>query len=162
MKETEREKFAMVLAVLAEAFDRDVTKERAEIYWKFLNDLDIKALEYGARQIILTKKIPTFPTIAEMREAAGSAEDAEPAAIDAWSLLLRYAHLYDAKQRIKDPKAWEALTLAFGGLEDFLKLDTRSLTYERQYFIKCYKQIEQRARIAAAALPAPAARKLKE
>lgn len=66
MKPTEKKQFLCLLAMLAEAFKEEISKERAKIYFEFLREFEIEKIQKSIRMAIETLKF--FPKIAELRD----------------------------------------------------------------------------------------------
>lgn len=146
--------FAMWMGILGTAFGgKGLTKSQMDIYFEFLSDLDIEVMAKAARKIIETRKYPTFPTVAEIREAAlGSDAEVEDEALAAWSIATR---LVSAGLRPKDDRLDEAIKLAFGSWDRFGQTDPAMEAADRNHFIRCFKAIDRRRR-QAKELPGPA------
>lgn len=145
MTSKDEKKFATFMAMLGTAFERgDLTKEKIEMYFDFLSDLDITAIERATKEIIRTRKYPSFPTIAEIREAAlGGDAEAEDAALSAWSEATR---LISAGRRSRDERINEVIKLAFGSWDRFGETDPEMEAADRKHFIRCYRAAWQRWR----------------
>lgn len=65
---TARQRFAVVLATLAEVFRVDVTESLAEAYWRALREWPIESLEAGGRVLIASARF--FPRPVEWGDAA--------------------------------------------------------------------------------------------
>lgn len=76
MTSNDRKEFAYLMAALAEATSQSASKQKIQIYFQALSDLDIGTLQKGVWNVINTRKTATFPKVAEIREAAvGNVED---------------------------------------------------------------------------------------
>ena len=133
---SEDRRFAILMAALSTAFNDDsLTREKIEIYRKYLSDIRITDLERGVHQIIKTRKYSSLPTIAEIREAAiGNNSDAlELEAAAAWGELRRCYILGEKPS----PMTAEATRLAFGGMTGYENSEDNDFTRKR--FIDIYR-----------------------
>jgi hypothetical protein len=149
MTQNDEKKFAIFMAMLGTAFERgELSTAKIEMYFEFLSDLHIDAVERGVKGIIATRKFPSFPTIAEIREAAlGGDAQSEGAALIAWGEAVR---LISAGQRSQDERINEAIVLAFGSWQRFGQTNPEMEASDRKHFIACFKSIEHRRREALA------------
>lgn len=149
MTNSDEKKFATFMAMLAVAFERgDLSEEKIDMYFEFLSDLNVEAVGRGVKGLIATRKFPSFPTIAEIREAAlGGEAQSEGAALIAWGEAVR---LISAGQRSKDERVNEAVVLAFGSWDRFGQTDPAMEASDRAHFIRCFKAVDHRhqARLA--------------
>lgn len=145
MTRVDEQAFATFMAMLGTAFERgDLTTTKIEMYFDFLSDLDIRAIEKATREIIRFRKYPTFPTIAEIREAAlGSDAEAEDEALIAWGKATR---LISAGRRADDERINEAIVLAFGSWDRFGETNPEMEASDRKHFIACYKVAARKRR----------------
>lgn len=67
MKKSE---FLQVLAYLEAGIQKTLPKESIDVYADLLADLPVDVLRLAAQRVILAHKWPTFPSVAEIREAA--------------------------------------------------------------------------------------------
>ncbi len=84
-----RPEFAGVMAYLEAGCGKPCPPEAAHVYFDLLGDLDVKVLLNAARRVILQHPWATFPSIAELRQAAaetaqGRVSPLSPA--EAWAL----------------------------------------------------------------------------
>lgn len=71
MVEADRRRFAVAMAGLGVAFDREPSAERMGLYWDALVDLRIEAVEWAAKRAI--RELVWFPKAKELRDLAGLA-----------------------------------------------------------------------------------------
>ena len=55
MTKQDRKKFAQLMSVLGEAFDRDVSDSKVEVYFIGLEDISINDIERAVRNIVQTR-----------------------------------------------------------------------------------------------------------
>lgn len=110
MQKDDREDFALCMAMLATAFEKEgIKKEKIQLYEQFLKDIPMYLLKLGVIKIIKTRKFSGLPTIAEIREACKSEK-----AHNEWELFCAKESYED--KRISEEKYKEALEL-YGGKE---------------------------------------------
>lgn len=90
--------FAEIIAEIVVAIQKPLPKESAHVYFKYLADLDVETFRCAAATVILEHKWNTFPTVAELREAAVNARSGSaanmPASV-AWAMAWRAAGQID-------------------------------------------------------------------
>lgn len=84
-----REEFAKGIATLSAAIGRTLGEDAWEIYFRLLGDLDYRVFLTSIERVLLERKWPTFPQIAELREAAaltmrGDVKELSPG--EAWEI----------------------------------------------------------------------------
>jgi hypothetical protein len=90
-----RVEFAEVIAYIGFATGRPLADRKAvDVYFDLLGDLDAAVFQTAAKRVVLEHRWATFPTVAELREAAvesarGVVTDLTPA--EAWALAWRVA-----------------------------------------------------------------------
>jgi hypothetical protein len=138
-------KFTIWMGLLGTAFGgKGLTKPQMDVYYEYLRDLDIDVIKEAVDQIINTRKYQSFPTVAEIREAAlGGDAEAEDAALSAWSEATR---LISAGRRSCDERINEVIKLAFGSWDRFGETDPEMEAADRKHFIRCYRAAWQRWR----------------
>ena len=148
-KQEDGKKFAVLMAMLSTAFEKgSVGQDKVKLYFDYLQDLPIELLSKAVNELIRSRKFPSFPTIAEVREAAlGGDAEAEEAALSAWSEATR---LISAGRRSKDERVNDAIVLAFGSWDRFGQTNPEMEASDRKHFIACFKSIEHRRREALA------------
>lgn len=65
-----RIEFAKVMAYLEAAISKPLDADRAEVYFDLLGDLPAEVLQTAAKKVALEHKWASFPTVAELRQAA--------------------------------------------------------------------------------------------
>lgn len=157
--------FAKVMGYVATAINKPVTAEAIAIYYDLLGDLPLDVLQAAARKVVLEHKWATFPSVAELRDAAvllmGQTTDL-PAA-EAWRLAWRIAACHDPE--IRGPyivngneyeSQWDYLTrdvppLVLKAMQSY---GVSALCYSREeptgvtraHFFKIYDQLQQAER----------------
>jgi len=147
MKKSDGQEFAIYMAMLGTAFDRgDMSTAKIDMYFDFLQDLSITAIGMGVNRLIRTRKYPSFPTVAEIREAAlGGDVEAEDDALIAWGEANKLCpKLAFFKADSGNPVLDEAVTTAFGSWERMGNLGMETEVADRAHFIKCYKAVLRR------------------
>lgn len=145
MNKKDEEKFAIFMAMLATAFEPNgVSKNKINLYFEYLKDIDINLIEMSVHQIIRTRKYQSYPTVAEIREKAlGSDDDIETAAVIAWSEAVRSSGRIT---RTVSPETDEAVKMAFGSWSRFGETDTNNESADRAHFLRCFKSIARKKR----------------
>lgn len=171
-----RDEFLQVVAYITAGSGKSLASDSIAVYYDCLGDLPFEVLKLAAKRVVLEHRWATFPTVAELREAAtktakGELTELSPA--EAWELA------WGAIGRI-DPEVDGSFARA---TKDFPALVTRAiqvfglsslchgnepLTVVRAQFMRIFEQLASRERTAAtlpaaltsaiegrAALPAP-------
>lgn len=151
-----RSDFARVMAYIGTACGKPLTADGHEVYFDLLGDLPFDVMQLAARRVMLEHKWATFPSVAELRQAAaetvqGRVTELTPA--EAWALAWRIASDTDpevggsferACRRAKAPPVVvEALT-AFGVNAICYGEDPVGVT--RGQFLKVFEQLQGRDR----------------
>lgn len=142
MNQNDDEKFGILMAMLQENFTpgKEVSSHKMKLYIEFLNDLTIEQLTESVNYLIKNKKIPTFPTIGEIRTAILDSKEAD--AIRAWGTALNAAKAYANEPEFKDPMVSIVIRKGFGGWDKFVYYGTSDYiveTSDRRHFLECYK-----------------------
>src|SRR5262245_2019943 len=93
-----REDFAITMAYLESGLNQPLPAKRAEVYWDLLKDLPVDALRLAAKRVLLEHKWATFPSVAELRQAASEVllgQEAEMSPATAWELAWAAARRID-------------------------------------------------------------------
>jgi len=142
----DRERFAKAMALMAIAIDREPSAERTEVYWRFLKDLHIEEIERAIEHIIKNKKIPTFPTLGEIRSLIVQEED-ERLDLDAHMAWREACSAVFAGNYITDDSTLDrTIQLAFGSWSSFGKTSEKDEPYDRRHFIHVYKLVARQER----------------
>lgn len=168
--------FAEIIAYITAGCGKPLTAESQVVYFDLLGDLPAETLRLAARRVLLEHKWATFPSVAELRQAAVDStrgEVKELSAVEAWGLARRVAARIDlevdgsAERAMTDlpPLVREAMrifglpSLCVSGGDDFDGNPRRvdPISVQAAQFVKIYEQIAARDRKAA--LMPPAVRK---
>jgi hypothetical protein len=155
MNDEHKQGFATYMAMLGTAFDKGaLSTEKIDLYYSYLRDLNLRAIGQGVERLIRTRKYPSFPTVAEIREAAlGGDVEAEDDALIAWGEANKLCpKLAFFKADSGNPVLDEAVTTAFGSWERMGNLGMETEVADRAHFIKCYKAVLRRRKDDARAL----------
>lgn len=92
-----RREFVEIAAYIG-SVTKPLNDQSLEVYFDLLGDLDAAVLRQAARVVLISHRYPSFPSVAELREAAmmvrnGATSDLTPA--DAWELASRAASKID-------------------------------------------------------------------
>lgn len=93
-----RLEFVKVMAYIEAATGKSVSSDTAEVYFDLLGDLPVGVFQLAAKRVVLEHRWATFPSVAELREAAS--ETAQGAvkplsAGEAWSIAWKAAGRID-------------------------------------------------------------------
>ena len=148
-----QKEFTAIMAYLEAGSKCALSKESANVYFDLLGDLPASALQLGARRVLLEHPWATFPSIAELRQAAvltmqGKVSDLSPG--EAWALAWKEVGRIDPelphtmeKSRAKlPPLVWEAM-LAMG-LNDLCYGKETPASVMRGQFMKVYQTLSER------------------
>ncbi|MAH50263.1 hypothetical protein CMI37_30865 [Candidatus Pacearchaeota archaeon] len=128
-----KQRFVVAMGKLAVLFEGELPQEKVELYYKYLSYFPIEKLENAIEYLIKNRKNHFFPLISEIIEAIEG--NVELKASEAWCELIGNSFVNSDNLTIMTKKTCE---LAFGSLEDFYTADTKSESFDRTYFIKCY------------------------
>lgn len=87
-----REEFAKVVVALSLGTGKSITSEATEVYFDCLGDLPFDVMKIATKRVLLEHRWATFPSIAELREAAAQTNQgtvAELSSGEAWALAWR-------------------------------------------------------------------------
>jgi len=137
MNQNELERFTALMGIMQEAFipEKPLSKERIKIYFDYLKDLSIDDIEKSTHHILNVKKIPTFPTIGEIR---GYIEvSMEDKALENWHLGMNNLDSY-VSVKFEDPVVHSVIEYEFGGWEKFCNLCIKDEAWDKRRFIQAY------------------------
>lgn len=140
MKPKDLEEFTGLLGIMQEAFipDKPVSKERAKIYFDFLQDLPLEKIKLAVKHIIRTKRISTLPTIGEIRGFI--VKDIEELALEAWYKTIRAVEevgIYVSVE-FEDRVIHSVIDNEFSGWERFCNLRREDEPWDRKRFLQSY------------------------
>ena len=145
IREREYQHFLTLMLILQTIFDRDaVSEQKLELYFEYLSDLSLTELKRGVDAIVSTRRHTSFPTVAEIREAALGLQDerVESAALDAWN---RANLALITGPSTDDPVVNEAVRLAFGGWRGFGQSEPNN-EFVKKRFVECYRTAASKRR----------------
>lgn len=148
----EREKdfleFGKIMVLLSEAFGKSPSRNMAELYFRYLEDLSIKEVRIAADKLIKEQVISVFPTVASIRKAIGKdeEEETEMEALKAWNTACEFVRRYDPNYPTEhvDQHLNQIINVAFGGWYKFSETDPDSEAFDRKHFIETYKMLDKR------------------
>jgi hypothetical protein len=82
-----RSEFAMAMAYVGTAMAKPLSAEAHEVYFELLGDLNYQTLMVAVKRVLLEHRFPTFPSVAELRQAAAETirgEAVELSECEAW------------------------------------------------------------------------------
>ncbi len=143
-----------VMAYIATAIGKPFPADAAEVYFDLLGDLPLNVLQVAAKRVVLEHKWATFPSVAELREAAaetmrGQVKELSPA--EAWKIAWRAASNIDLEV---DGQAGRVMAkLPELVVEAMTTFGLPALCYGKEpvgvirgQFIKIYEQLQARDR----------------
>jgi len=149
MNPNDFKRFGVFMSILQETFspDKPISKQRTKIYFETLSDIPIENIELGVKELRNKKTFPIFPVPAEIRKAAGFADEdiLDLRALEAFRETERFLphHALGEKLPISDPYLEKAVVLCFGSWEALRNTDPGNETWDRKYFVEVYKKLIQ-------------------
>lgn len=150
-------RFAELMSLLSAAMGVDVSTERMDIYFQFLNDFEINEIARAVYHLIKTEKFPTFPTIGKIRTLIeGDAREAmELEANASWAKVCKlYINRVYVEGDIRDGIITEkrkedifdeVIKIAFGDWEHFGAVNKPlDEVANRRHLINCYRGIARK------------------
>lgn len=145
------------MGYIAAGIGKVLSSESLTVYFDCLGDLPVGVLQLACKRVVLEHKWATFPTVAEIREAAtktshGELTELSPA--EAWQLAWRVV-------ANTDPEIDGSFTRATAGVPDLVVRSIRAMGLTalcygeepvgvvRAQFIKVYEQLAARKRTEA-------------
>lgn len=109
-----REEFGIIMGYLVLGTGKELSLDAHEVYFDCLGDLDAATLQIAAKRVLMEHKWATFPSVAELREAAsltvrGTVSTISPA--DAWDMAWRAIQNIDPEVQGSIDKALKKLPL---------------------------------------------------
>lgn len=162
-----RDEFARVIAVLSLGTGKELKRDAQEVYYELLGDLDADVFALAAKRVLLSHRWATFPTIAELREAAAdtiAGQVAELSPAEAWELADRAARKIDPEVSGSADRHLAGLPpLVVEAIHTFglpaLCCSKSPVAVDRAQFVKIYEQLAARDR-RLALLPASMRRQI--
>lgn len=137
------EKFSVLMAALSEAFSQPVSPQKIEIYFRALQDLDIREIEDACWYIINTRTTSTFPKIAEIRQAvSGQLEDQALMACLAVERAMQEVGAYQSVV-FDDPVIHLVIDAFPGGWPGICSMPFEEWKFKRKEFIELYKTFKR-------------------
>jgi len=138
MNKSDHKDFAIIMARMAAAYQKEVSKMTAEVYFEELYDLPIDKIRTAVRHVCRTKKISTLPTIGEIRGFI--VKDVEELALEAWHKANRA--ILDAGIYVSvcfdDKVIHSVIDNEFGGWDKFCNLSREGESWDCKRFIRAY------------------------
>ena len=149
--------FAGIVGYITNGCGKSLTAKEQLVYFDCLGDLDMSVMELAAKRVLMEHKWHSFPSIAELRQAAVESmrgEVKELSGAEAWELAWRAVGRTDPEQEGSADRAMKGLpatvreaVVGFGLLD--LCYGKEPLGVLRGQFIKHYEQLAARDRRAA-------------
>jgi hypothetical protein len=140
MNANDEKRFAVLVGVLSVVFEKgDYSEEKISLYFDFLKDIPFPAVERGVKSLINNRKFPSFPTVAEIREAAHGDEqqELEDEALVGWGRLNRKGTF----ARVDGDRLDQAVKMLWGAWDKWADGDPKNNSYEWPHFLACWKAI---------------------
>lgn len=146
MDNQDRERFAMCMAAMAEAFSQVVSDIKGDIYYKALSDIPIEAIERAVWSIINTRTTATFPKVAEIREAvSGKVEDSAMLALSKVEKAVREVGGYSSVV-FDDPVIHAVVSTFNNGWVGICDMSCEEWKWSRKDFLKLYEAMSRNGR----------------
>lgn len=142
MKDSDRPRFATVMAAVCETFGQEATTARIMGYWLGLQDLELADVERAAAQAV--QKCDRMPVPAKLREfVEGREEDAE---VLSWALVEKAMPLGAYRHVSFEDPAINAAIRSLGGWPTLFERcrDAESQKWYRIDFTKAYRAFRSR------------------
>ncbi len=141
MNQQDDRKFAEIMSVLGEAFDKPPSSMKIEIYFKALEDIPIEKIQEAAVIILNTKTYGSFPLVAEIREAvAGGSDNLDVRALLAWNQAKDAIHKVGHYQSVAfDDPIISQIVRTWGGWEKWGDWPAEETKWKERDFIRQYK-----------------------
>lgn len=142
MENKDKPKFAELMFLLGEAFDKEPSETKVELFFNALKGLAIDAVSQACSTIVRTRKITgTFPLVSEILEAANGDGNLETRIAVAWDKVLyaleNHGHL---DSLIFDDPIIHAIIKSWGGwLKWSQEITIEGLKWARKDFAALYK-----------------------
>lgn len=157
-----RSEFGQVMAYLGVGIGKPLDEDSLKVYFDCLGDLPYDVLLTAAKRVLLEHKYATFPSIAELREAAAVTAQGRVTAIsssEAWDMASRLAcdvdpeieGQFERKSKGCPPVVIEAIR-QFGLRQ--LCFGTEPVSVQRGQFMKTFEQVAEAEKRAALMPPA--------
>lgn len=162
-----RPEFLKAMAYLTAGSGRTLEPVSLEVYFDLLGDMTAETLMTAVKRVLLKHKFATFPSIAELREAALSTVRGEVTALSpgeawglAWKLIGRTDPEVDGSfaRAAKDAPPLVLRAIEAYGLNALCYGD-EPITVVRAQFLRIYERLAERER-EAALLPAAVRREI--
>lgn len=136
------EAFAMLMQTMSEVFGEELSEQKMEIYFRFLEDLSLEQIRKAVAYILQRRVYKSFPTIAEIRQAIEAEEDEaiKTRAELAWDNVLRQiveVGFYGTPKL--DPIA-QACVKALGGWACLCDMPRKELAWIGKDFVAMYQR----------------------
>lgn len=139
MSGQDKERFAMCMSAMAEAFSQEVSDLKGDIYFKALSDLSINSIEQAVWNIINTRTTATFPKVAEIRESVmGKVEDKAMLALSKVEKAVREVGGY-ASIVFDDPLIHAVIQTFNNGWVGVCDMSADEWKWSRKDFLKLYE-----------------------
>jgi hypothetical protein len=146
MKKTDLEKFAVIMAMLAEVFNdgKEISKNKVELYFKALEKYEIDKISLAASNMIQARVYPSFPKPAEiLQEINGTNADR---ATEAWIGVLNTVKNVGNYQSVKfaDPVIHSVINVMGGwdNLASTMTVDEEK--WKQKEFERLYQVMNRR------------------
>ena len=137
-------KFASIIAGLGEIYERPVSKELTELYWRVLNKYSDNDFESGVERMLKDRTLQKFPKPAEIIKYIEGKTAIDNLALEekaevAWQTVVKAMSDHGAWQSvIFDDKVIMGVIEAIGGWRELCMTETDKLVWKQKEFVKLY------------------------
>lgn len=147
-----RIEFAQCMAYLGAAIGKQLPTESVEVYFDLLGDLPKEVLQTAAKRVVLEHKWATFPSVAEIREAAAETMMGEKKRLspsEAWELAWEATKKIDPdiegslQRHTENLPALVIEAMRVFGIVSLVR-GKEPISITRSQFLKVYEQLQER------------------
>jgi hypothetical protein len=157
-----REQFSEIMAYLGAGIQKPISPSSLGVYFDLLGDMSYEIGKLAVRRVLLEHRWATFPSVAELQEAAKASEKGqitELSAVEAWEMAWRAIGNIDPdvdgsiqRSMVKLPKLVAATIQAMG--VNNLCYGQEPVAVIRAQFVKAYETLAARDKRASLFTPA--------
>ena len=145
MQNKDKTRFTGLMAMLAEAFDKDNTKLRMDVYFGGLKDFEIKEVEASIYQAV--KSLKFFPKVAELRQLIEG--DADSRALLGWRIAVDSRNYYYGADFSEDPAIAYCIEELCDTYVSFCEKTLEELKWLEKRFLDLYRLALKRPSLLA-------------
>jgi len=135
MENSDWKEFLKIMMILSEVYDKELSKEFIELYFRILKDMKIKEIQENIMILLKTRKYSSFPTPAEIRQPIENEEEG----MLKWIQVKKAIEKYGAYESIifKDPFIHSAIE-HMGGWIELCSVKEEEMKWKEKEFIRLY------------------------